>query len=54
MNELPIVREYENRILDILSSEDITEYFDEHKKELAVRFLSRIKDNLEHITEESE
>ncbi|WP_026497344.1 hypothetical protein [Butyrivibrio sp. WCD3002] len=29
MNELPIVREYENRILDILSSEDITEYFDE-------------------------
>ena len=27
---------------------------DEHKKELAVRFLSRIKDNLEHITEESE
>ncbi|WP_408072070.1 hypothetical protein [Butyrivibrio sp. JL13D10] len=29
MNELPIVKEYENRIVDILSCEDITEYFDE-------------------------
>ncbi len=29
MNELPIVKEYENRILDILLSEDITECFDE-------------------------
>lgn len=27
---------------------------DEHEKELAVRFLSRIKENLEHITEKSE
>lgn len=27
---------------------------DEHDKELAVGFLNRIKDNLEHITEESE
>ncbi len=26
---------------------------DEHEKELAVRFLSRIKENLEHITEKS-
>ena len=29
MNELPIVKEYENRILEILTSEDITECFDE-------------------------
>ncbi len=29
MNELPIVREYENRILDILTTDDITECFDE-------------------------
>jgi hypothetical protein len=27
---------------------------DEHEKELDVRFLSRIKENLEHITEKSE
>ena len=27
--------------------------FDEHEKELAVRFLSRIKENLEHIMEKS-
>lgn len=29
MNELPIVKEYENRILEILQSDDITECFDE-------------------------
>ena len=29
MNELPIVKEYENRILEILTSDDITECFDE-------------------------
>ena len=29
MNELPIVKEYENRIVEILSSDDITECFDE-------------------------
>ncbi len=29
MNELPIVKEYENRILEILLSDDITECFDE-------------------------
>ena len=29
MNELPIVKEYENRIVEILTSDDITECFDE-------------------------